>query len=275
MSWIEWVLCLTLPLPEAVAQMNLSSLLPSPSPPPTRDSPFILIILRLPMSRFEADQLFYTSLVLELIVPQGKGSRFRKWYARFVNMARRQAGFVRADLCPPLRCLDGVVKWYSILHFDSPENLDRWQNSPERSQVLSEGQAIFSSYRYKSFTTGLEGWFSERSKLEQPRLGPPVWKQILSVVMGLYPIIMLQAFVFNGLGIMQSWSMATSMVVNNLITSSILTLAVMPQITRLLRFWLRPAYRIQSLKTDLIGALIVIAALGSMVLIFQYLLTGG
>jgi hypothetical protein len=163
------------------------------------------------------------------------------------------------------------MKWYAIIHFDSPETLNHWQHSLDRSKILAEGRTIFNSYRYKSFTTGLEGWFSQRSKLEKSRLGPPVWKQILSVVMGLYPIIMLQSWIFARLGIMQSWSLPAAMVINNLVTSSILSLAVMPQITRLMHFWLRPADRIQSLKTDVIGALIVISTLSTMVLIFEHL----
>lgn len=215
------------------------------------------------------DQIFYTSLVVEHIVPYGRGFAFRKWYARLVNATQRQPGFIRADLCPPLRCTDGIVKWYSIVHFDSPENLDRWLQSSERANLLATGREIFKTYRFKSFTTGLEGWFSNQSGVEQSSLGPPVWKQILSVVLGLYPIVMLQSILFRQLGIMQSWPLASSMIINNLITSCILSLLVMPQITHLLRFWLRPAYRLQSLKNDLIGTGIIIAAMGVMVFLFQ------
>jgi hypothetical protein len=59
------------------------------------------------------------------------------------------------------------------------------------------------------------------------------------------------------------------MVVNNLITSSILTWLVMPLVSRFLSFWLYPAYRMGSFRKDAAGTLLVMAALVGMVGIFN------
>jgi len=216
-----------------------------------------------------SDKAFYSSLVIEHIVPKGKGFVFRRWYHLLIQSARQHPGFVRQDRCPPLPCEDDVEKWYAIIHFDTPEHLNGWVESEERKQLFEKGQQVVRAYRFKSFTTGLEGWFSQSAGSEQNGLGPPIWKQILSVVLGLYPVVMLQTLIFSAAGIMTSWPLASSMIVNNLITSTILSLGVMPIVARLMGFWLRPAYRLPSWRTDLLGFAIIMIALSCMVLVFD------
>ena len=216
------------------------------------------------------NRTFYSSLVVEHIVAKQQTKAFKKWYKTLVKAAKHQAGFVRFDQCSPLPCADEVVKWYSIVHFDSPQHLNSWVASEERSQLFREGQKIVRAYRFKSFTTGLEGWFSRQSaSSEQPGLGPPAWKQILSVVFGLYPLVMTRIKLFSETGIIGNWSPAGEMLLTTLVTSSILGLVVMPLVSRLFRFWLYPAYRRATLRTDVIGCALIAIGLVGMAALFD------
>jgi uncharacterized protein len=217
------------------------------------------------------DQTFYSSVMVEYIVCEGNDVAFTEWHKALTQLAQSFAGFVRMDLGPPLPCTDGVVKWYSVVHFDSPRHLNRWLTSGDRKTQIATGRHLMRAYRFKSFTTGLEGWFSqEAGDTEQSSLGPPAWKQVLSVVLGLYPTVMVQMLVFSALGIMKSWSPASAMLANNLITSIILTWVVMPVISKRLSFWLRPAYRLPIRRVDWQGTAIVLVAFLGMVILFDY-----
>ncbi len=218
------------------------------------------------------DQYFYSSFVVEYIVPVGQEQAFEQWYTRLATLASQQTGHTRTDLCEPLDCGDGIIKCYYIIHFSTPQHLNSWLESDARKEILQAGQDYFLSYRYKSFTTGLEGWFSSHSgDSEHSALGPPAWKQVLSVVLGLYPTIMIQTLIFTALGIMQAWPYPSALAVNNLITASAMTWLVMPTVTKFLRFWLRPAYRLTALSANVRGAALVLVALGFMVSLFNYL----
>lgn len=217
----------------------------------------------------EPEPVPYSSVVIEYTVPQEKSWAFRKWHRGLVNAAQTFPGFIRADRHRPLHCQGGLLKWYSVVHFEQPEDLNRWLLSPKRDALLKLGRDLFKSYKFKSFETGLEGWFSHHSGNELTGLGPPAWKQILSVVLGLYPVIMIQDGVIDALDLMKNWDPASAMLVKNLITTCILTLVVMPLIMRSLDFWLQPAHRRASMRIEIVGATFTIAAMVAMVFVFS------
>lgn len=224
----------------------------------------------MPNSETDA-RVFYSTVVLEHVVPNQNKAAFRKWLNTLIQTAKQHQGYIRTDLCPPLQCVDGVMKWYAIVHFDTPNHLNDWLTSRDREQLLDSGRKIFENYKFKSFTTGLEGWFSSEAGQERSSLGPPPWKQVMAVVLGLYPLVMIQSKLFLKFGLFQSWSPAIVTLLSNFITSSLLTWVVMPRITKLLRFWLQPAFRLSERKIDWIGAAIVFIALGLMVSLFHHL----
>jgi len=219
----------------------------------------------------EADsQAFYSSLVMEHIVAISEIAAFDRWQQDLEAVAGQHAGFVRLDQAPELICDNDVVKRYTIIHFDSPAHLKHWIDSKDRQAITRRGRQIFRAYRYKSFTTGLEGWFSRRTASgENSNLGPPVWKQILSVVLGLYPLIMLRLKFVPDSAFLPTWPNTMVTLLTTLVTSSLLAVFVMPLITRWLSFWLYPAYRKSTTSADLIGLAIVWIGLMTMAILFE------
>lgn len=220
----------------------------------------------------QKDHVFYSSLVTEYVVPKGRDFAFKAWHARLLNQAGRCAGFIRGDMCRPLRCKNSVVKWYSIMHFDSPGNLDGWVTSSDRKKLVELGRESLYAYRFKSFSTGLEGWFSGHlGRSERSGLQAATWKKILVVVVGLYPTVMLQSKLFSALDLFGFLPSASRILVNNLITSLILSLLVMPFVSRKFSFWLQPEYLIEARKNDVFGLIIVVIVLGVMTILFDVL----
>ncbi len=133
------------------------------------------------------DEIFYSSAVIEHIVPKGKQPAFRQWHQTLVHSIQKAEGYVWLDLHSPLERKNDVLKWYSVIHFDTPDHLNDWLTSRDRQETMKAGQQFFETYRFKSFTTGVEGWFSHQAGAEVSSLGLSAWKEALIVVLGLYP----------------------------------------------------------------------------------------
>ncbi|MBW4486057.1 MAG: hypothetical protein KME14_26335 [Tildeniella torsiva UHER 1998/13D] len=209
------------------------------------------------------------SVIIEYIVPSTQSWAFRSWHRRMVKTAQRSEGFLRADRYRPLAVQESCLKWHTVLHFEQPHQLKQWLQSSDREALLKAGRDIFKSYKFTSFETGMQGWFSDASGEELTGLGPPAWKEILAVVLGLYPIIMVQGFILERLGLFESWDPASAMLANNLITTCVFTLVVMPRIVRWLNFWLRPAHRRSPLQTEVVGTVVTVLAMVAMVYFFN------
>ncbi|MGA7937496.1 MAG: hypothetical protein WCA35_28355 [Kovacikia sp.] len=208
-----------------------------------------------------------TSIVIEYEVPKDKEIQFKQWQSEFRSVIGHFHGYLRTDICPPI---DGTQnKWYIVVHFDDPVSLTHWLDSDCRHDLVRMGRKKFGPYRYRGIGTGLERWFSNRKDSEDMQLAPPAWKQILAVLLGLYPTVMLETLLFSHFHVMELWSPAHKIFVNNLVSCGLLTWAVMPFVTKLLNFWLRPQQ--PTLKINVVGSLLILLGYGLMVSIFHFL----
>jgi uncharacterized protein len=221
----------------------------------------------------QTDSESNASIVIEYDdIADGKEAQFLQWQSEIRGGLNQFEGYLKTDLCRPIQGMQ--EKWYIVVHFDTPAHLGEWLDSDIRHQIIGKGKKKFGPYRYK-IQTGFEGWFG---KYNDTNPSTPAWKQNFAVLFGLYPTVMLETLFFSRFGVLDAWSLAPKMFVNNLISCSLLTWVVMPLTTSLLNFWLKPQQAVAEnlgrtspspIQTNLIGTLLIFVAYGFMIAIFQ------
>jgi uncharacterized protein len=114
--------------------------------------------------------------------------------------------------------------------------------------------------------TGLEGWFALNRGSGATVSGPPPWKQALSVLLALYPTVMILNFLTP---IWHTLPFADQMLIGNILSCVALTWLVMPRVTQLLHFWL--AGPVWDWRNEAIGVGTIVGGLALLVFIFQAL----
>jgi hypothetical protein len=134
--------------------------------------------------------------------------------------------------------------------YDSDEHASAWLESDKRKQLLREGER-FKEFELHRISSPFGSWFAPPDGDEEQG-GPPNWKTGLSVLVGLYPTVVVLT-----LAISEIWPKGplwATLLVGNICPVSLLTWVVMPVVTRALRFWLVPGRQISSARLDFIGA---------------------
>ena len=112
-----------------------------------------------------------------------------------------------------------------VIHFDGPETLQRWLDSPVRAEWVEKLRNEMGDFRLKTLPTGFGAWFAGLVDESEGGL-PPSWKMALSVLFALYPTVMvLTLFVMPHLSPL---GLAVTMLISNVLSVSILQWAVTP-----------------------------------------------
>jgi antibiotic biosynthesis monooxygenase (ABM) superfamily enzyme len=135
---------------------------------------------------------------------------------------------------------------------------------PEGWGWLGGGER-FRDFDLRRISSPFGSWFSPPDESGE-KTGPAQWKTALSVLVALYPTVVLLT-----LGISEVWGSAPlwlSLLIGNIMSVSLLTWVVMPIVTRVLRFWLVPARGRPAGRVDAAGAVASIGFLTFAALIF-------
>lgn len=172
---------------------------------------------------------------------------FLDWQQRMTDAERIFPGFRGSELFRPVPGIQD--DWTAVYRFASDEDLERWLSSDAREELLREGQR-FKEFQLRKITSSFGSWFSfdDASEGAAP---PAPWKTAMSVLVGLYPTVVLLTLALSELW--PSAKLWESLLVGNVVSVALLTWVVMPLVTRALRFWLAPPINAEQPRIDLLG----------------------
>lgn len=205
------------------------------------------------------------TLVIPHRVKPGCEGEFLRVEQQLLEAERRQPGNRGSELLRPVP--GAQEEWTVLVRFDTQDNADAWLHSPERLALVDEIGQYVEEFDVRSVGSSFGSWFS--FNMVEGR-AVPNWKQAMTVLLTLYPTVMIllmtQAAEFSKVPLY----LATF--VSNAVSVSALTWLLMPIATRGLRTWLSPT---ASVRASVAGVALVMALYGVEIFIFWLIRGGG
>ena len=173
--------------------------------------------------------------VVEVIVTKvkaGKEGAYREWETKIQQAQSKFPGYCGSYVQPPLA---GELGWTTLMRFDTAEHLDKWLKSPERAALLGVAEPLIDYAHLQRMETSFPGWFPTDPKTGQ---GPPNWKAAMLVLLGLFPIVMLESLFLSPR--LASLNFSLALFIGNTISVALTTWLTMPVFIKALDWWLFP-----------------------------------
>lgn len=163
----------------------------------------------------------------------GAEARYEEWLS---EVSRVSATFAGSHGTTILKPADGREDYIAITHFDSPENMQAWLDSPERRRCLEQLASIAVVREEVRSLAGLERWFTLPGSGADSQ--PPRYKTAVLVLLGLYPVVMLLSLVLDPLLAGVPWVLRV--LASLAVSVALMVWVVLPVLTRWFSWWLHP-----------------------------------
>jgi antibiotic biosynthesis monooxygenase (ABM) superfamily enzyme len=199
-------------------------------------------------------------------VPAADTDWFMEWQRGVTAAAEAFAGYQGTDVYPATEGAGG--EWVVVIHFADDKSLQQWLTADVRAQWVARLRDKVGDFTLQTLPGGFGFWFAQLAR--GPDGAPASWKMALTVLLGLYPTVMLLTILVGPAT--APLGLAVSMLIGNALSICILQWGVMPVLTALLRRWLgASASRDRALSIG--GACLIAVALAALT-IFFHLVTG-
>lgn len=170
-----------------------------------------------------------TQVILSQVKP-GMEDAYQEWSTR-IQQAQSQYPGYRGTYVQPPTASDG--HWTTLLRFDTTEHLERWLAAPERAKLLQESKTFIANEELMRLATAFPGWVPINPLTGK---GPPDWKTALLVLLGLYPIVMIELRFLNPL--LRGFNSSLATFIGNTLSVAGTTFITMPIFIRAFVWWL-------------------------------------
>jgi len=172
-----------------------------------------------------------TEVIFSKIKP-GLEDKYREWSVRIQAAQAKYPGYRGMFLQPPEE--KGGL-WTTIIRFDNASHLEAWMAAPERKTLLEESKAFIEHEQLTRLATSFPGWVPIDPATGK---GPPDWKTAMLVLLGLFPIVMLEMKFLSPIlhGLNLHASLATF--IGNAISVALTSFGTMPLFVRWFGWWL-------------------------------------
>ena len=193
------------------------------------------------------------STVVTTRVKPGSDQWYADWQGRMGAAQQGFPGYVGQRVQAPVPGTNN--DWVAIVAFETEEDLERWQDSPERATLVAESQPYVERYDVRPADSAFESWFAKGDGGGKP---PPGWKLSAIVLLVLYPVVMLEFFTLNHLtNDILKLNPALGFFIGNAISVAITGFFLIPWASKLLHWWLVPPAA-ESAKRTRNGILLVL-----------------
>jgi hypothetical protein len=172
-----------------------------------------------------------TEVIFSRIKP-GMEDAYREWTTRIEAAQAHYPGYRGMFLQPPD---EKGGMWTTIIRFKSAPQLEAWMNAPERKRLLQESKVFIEHEQLTRLATSFPGWFPTDPKTGH---GPPKYKAGMLVLLGLFPIVMLEARFLNPR--LASLNFSLGMFIGNVLSVAATTYLTMPLFIKALKWWVLP-----------------------------------
>jgi antibiotic biosynthesis monooxygenase (ABM) superfamily enzyme len=193
-----------------------------------------------------------TGMIFSRIKP-GMEARYREWAVRIQAAQAKYPGYCGMYLQPPTEG-NADATWTTLVRYDTAEHLEAWMASPERAAMLQESEAFVDNVELVRLATAFPGWVPVDPATGK---GPPDWKTALLVLLGLFPIVMLEVRYYNPIASAWGWNTSFATLISCAIGVAATSFVTMPLLVHGFHWWLFP--KPEARDATVIGSLMLVA----------------